>query len=49
MISPPPFCVFKLNLLMGYFTEGGAFRFRTEGSFFLQIIYGYFQVVGTQG
>jgi len=30
MISPPPFCVFKLNLLMGYFTEGGAFRFRTE-------------------
>ncbi|KKT49473.1 MAG: hypothetical protein UW41_C0006G0041, partial [Candidatus Collierbacteria bacterium GW2011_GWC2_44_18] len=28
---PPPFCVFKLNLLMGYFTEGGAFRFRTKG------------------
>jgi len=27
---PPPFCVFKLNLLMGYFTEGGAFRFRTK-------------------
>ncbi|KKT30350.1 MAG: hypothetical protein UW16_C0012G0001, partial [Microgenomates group bacterium GW2011_GWC1_44_10] len=35
---PPPFCVFKLNLLMGYFTEGGAFRFRTKVGFIHTII-----------